>query len=1150
MSAATNETLLTLLESSRLLPEPELAQVRAKMAEGGKSAEPRAIVDWLVERSLITRWQASEILVGRREFFLGKYKLLDRIGTGGMGTVFKAQHTVMSRTVALKVMANHLVNSPTAVARFQREVKAAAALNHPNIITAYDADCEGDTHFLVMEYVAGRDLGYWLKERGRIPIHLGCECIRQTALGLQHAHEHGLVHRDIKPSNLLVTQSAADKPPVIKILDMGLARFVSETKEPGWQTQSGQIMGTPDYIAPEQAEDAKHADIRADIFSLGCTLFHLLTGQLPFRGDSVMAKLSARLKSEAPSVRTLRPEVPPELEAMIAKMLARDPAARPQTPEEIATTLIPFARKDAAVSAAHKPTESLPQTIDFKSAADRNPTSKTDAAFQEFLDGLAKEQTDTRVPGPTLNDPAPATVEKRANLAAGTGMSLRLRRTIAAAGVCAGLLLVVVLAFKFLLRAPEQIAQRDGAKVDDNLNRSDRNDAGSGRDTRQPPEAGPLKQDDSADQSKPSVEQPEPQPSANPASSSKGDTEPSTATPQPGTTIPPETTVIPQKLAVPEIENELEAKYREALGPVEALIAAWDFGGALAALENLSFEEPALAEQLAHRLDEVGRMARLKERIIAKINDAKPPLKTSELQIRGIGGQVTKADTEVLMLQRSTGKTSKTGKVDTERWSALGGATVKRLIELVIDAKQPDDCLAAGLLALVAKDAALAEAYFDAAAGQGSDVGPFLGPLAAANLAQANALLEQKRPEQADQLLNKLEQKYGATPWLAAHKASFEISRQKVKAAIFESEAEKLYAQAAELFKKKRLFEMKPLVEKLKTDYAASRPMTDPASQSAIAEMQNAVADLGQFITVRQDGKGDFKLIQAAIDSAPPKSVIEIQDNGPYNEKLVIPASKAGLTLRGKEGFWPIITSVGTTTNFPVLVDVQASAITIEHVVLAHNGAAGSYAGCVATAGAGFVLRSAVVYAGAASISFRQSGGGEISADNCVITGRCDALQSLQNSLCLAGLYYLSFRRDSRLENNVIVGEVDAPDSEAVFTLRRCTITKPLKFRDERSSISDCIVPSLECPKPGMQIEHCDVHDKTPFIDQAKPGKGCFAADPQFVNPQAFDYRLKPTSPCRGKASDGGDVGCRYTPEMLEMLKLALDLRARGIIDF
>ncbi len=339
MAVSSVQDFLPLIEKSNLLLPEQVAEVRTWPEQ-----EPKTLAARMVTAGWITRWQSHQLLAGRsQQFFLGKYKLLELIGQGGMGSVYKAVRPGVGRIVALKVMSRQVLKQPKAVTRFLREIRSAAAVDHPNLVRAYDADCDGDTYFLVMEYVAGRNLKSWIIEEKTLPVGWSCECIRQAAVGLEHAFEQGMVHRDIKPSNLLVTQDEGDGLPLVKILDLGLARFASETQEDGELTRSGQVLGTPDYIAPEQARNTKTADIRADIFSLGCTLFEMLTGRLPFPGDSVMEKLMARATQDAPSVRLYRPDVPPELEAVVARMLARDPRDRFATPAHVARALAPFA---------------------------------------------------------------------------------------------------------------------------------------------------------------------------------------------------------------------------------------------------------------------------------------------------------------------------------------------------------------------------------------------------------------------------------------------------------------------------------------------------------------------------------------------------------------------------------------------------------------------------------------------------------------------------------------------------------------------------------------------------------------------------------------------------------------------------------------
>jgi formylglycine-generating enzyme required for sulfatase activity/tRNA A-37 threonylcarbamoyl transferase component Bud32 len=270
----------------------------------------------------------------------GRYRVLRELGRGGMGIVYQARHTVMDRQVVIKVISKALLDNPDALERFRREVQAAAKLAHPNIVTAYDAEQAGDLHYLVMEFVPGQSLAEVLQKKGPLPVVPACHYARQAALGLQHAHERGMVHRDIKPHNLMLTPKGQ-----VKILDFGLAKVVSEHGAGRGLTASGAYMGTPEYSAPEQATDARTADIRADLYSLGCTLYCLLAGRPPFQEETAVKAILAHLEKAPPPLPQLRPDVPAALWAVVARLLAKDPARRYQTPAEVAQALAPFCKR-------------------------------------------------------------------------------------------------------------------------------------------------------------------------------------------------------------------------------------------------------------------------------------------------------------------------------------------------------------------------------------------------------------------------------------------------------------------------------------------------------------------------------------------------------------------------------------------------------------------------------------------------------------------------------------------------------------------------------------------------------------------------------------------------------------------------------------
>jgi WD40 repeat protein len=264
-----------------------------------------------------------------------------------MGAVYKAQHRLMERVVALKVMTRAVVASEASVDRFRREFKASARLSHPNIVTAFDAEQAGDVQLLVMEYVEGTDLARWLAERGPLPAAEACGYVRQAALGLQHAHEHDMIHRDIKPHNLMRTPDGT-----VKVLDFGLARLAAEAGAASGVTGQGTLLGTVDYLAPEQADDARQADIRSDIYSLGCTLYHLLTGQPPFPKGTVVQKVMAHTQREPQSIQELRPDLPAGLDAVVRRMMAKSPGDRYQTPAEVWAELAPFAGQTVVLNPA------------------------------------------------------------------------------------------------------------------------------------------------------------------------------------------------------------------------------------------------------------------------------------------------------------------------------------------------------------------------------------------------------------------------------------------------------------------------------------------------------------------------------------------------------------------------------------------------------------------------------------------------------------------------------------------------------------------------------------------------------------------------------------------------------------------------------
>ncbi|EAQ79208.1 protein kinase domain-containing protein [Blastopirellula marina] len=337
------------LGSSLLLPEGlELATLQAHLTKADVidaeelkqtlSAQPTKNVyqfcNLLLTSKLLTRFQLRAIARGQtRGLKLGRYIVQDRIGAGGMGQVFKAWHSKMGREVALKVIHGQVKNKSKALARFYQEVQASAQLRHVNIVTAFDADEAEGVHFLVMEYVPGSDLHKIVRKTGPLSVTQAVDYFIQAARGLEYAHRVGLLHRDIKPANLLI-----DEEGVLKILDMGIARLTSED-DPAGLTQEGSVMGTVDFMSPEQAVSSKTVKPQADLYSLGCSFYYFLTGRPPFEGEELMVKLLAHREQTPPSLSQFRSDVPLELDAIYQKCLEKLPADRYQSATELIAEL-------------------------------------------------------------------------------------------------------------------------------------------------------------------------------------------------------------------------------------------------------------------------------------------------------------------------------------------------------------------------------------------------------------------------------------------------------------------------------------------------------------------------------------------------------------------------------------------------------------------------------------------------------------------------------------------------------------------------------------------------------------------------------------------------------------------------------------------
>ena len=342
-------TLLELIQRSTLVREDRLQQSVSEFEaqHGGHLPEDAtALAAHLVAAQLITRWQADNLLRGKyRGYFLGKFKLLGLLGSGGMSSVYLAEHTLMLRKQAIKVLPKKRVSDSSYLERFKLEALATASLDHPNIVRLYDIDNEGDIHYLVMEYVPGRDLQTIVSDTGPLDYVEAARYVAQAARGLQYAHDARLIHRDVKPANLLLDDHGS-----VKILDLGLALFRATAPRRSRSLHNENVLGTADYLAPEQALSSHDVDSRVDIYSLGCTLYFLLTGHPPFPEGTLAQRIAKHQSKAPPDIRLDRPDCPAELVNICGTMMQKDPRQRYPNMQAVADTLEAWVRTQQAAS--------------------------------------------------------------------------------------------------------------------------------------------------------------------------------------------------------------------------------------------------------------------------------------------------------------------------------------------------------------------------------------------------------------------------------------------------------------------------------------------------------------------------------------------------------------------------------------------------------------------------------------------------------------------------------------------------------------------------------------------------------------------------------------------------------------------------------
>jgi serine/threonine-protein kinase len=380
MSIRSVQALLEVLRRVQLLTPEQIAEVAREL--GPYHPDPLALAEYLAEIDWLTHYQVRQLFLGEwNELVIGPYHLLDRLGQGGVSEVFKAWDTVRGRITALKVLRQDLADNMDAVRQLEREREVVTRLSHPNIIKTYDAAEAGGARYFAMEFVEGMDLDRFVQRVGPLPLEQASDYVRQVAHGLQHAHQLGLVHRDIKPANLFLLhpplpvdpgpgETARKGPdPVVKIIDWGLARLLPAPGDADGAScrdtseRRGLLLGTADYIAPEQARDASVVDTRADIYSLGCTFYYLLSGRPPFAGQNLMQKLLDHQEAEPEDIRKLRPDISEEAANILRRMMVKKPEERYQIPLLVVAALRRLCPCGSPANPASRPGTALDRAL-------------------------------------------------------------------------------------------------------------------------------------------------------------------------------------------------------------------------------------------------------------------------------------------------------------------------------------------------------------------------------------------------------------------------------------------------------------------------------------------------------------------------------------------------------------------------------------------------------------------------------------------------------------------------------------------------------------------------------------------------------------------------------------------------------------------
>ena len=1150
---------------------------------------------------------------------LGEFEILEAIGRGGMGAVYKARQPSLDRLVALKVLRPPSAD-PGFAARFTREARAAARVNHPNIIEVYAVGAAGGHQYIAMELVAGGGLGRLVRRRGPLPAERAVALLKQVAAALAKAHDANLLPRDIKPANILLTADG-----LAKVADFGLAKRIEGDVA---VTQAGRVVGTSLYMAPEVAA-GKPADTRSDLYSLGATFYYVLAGNPPFKGSSPTELALKHSQDPVPPLASVAPDTPTALCRLVHRLLRKKPGDRYQSAAELLDAL---ARVEQRLAQAHDGPSSAELERLHASAAGRRTAKQQDrrkiaiygavgtaagililiAAVLLTRDGAGTPRppdqararattakTRAAVPGParpaSRQPVGPAVPAVWANYLRGLERRAQTLRGEERYGKA------ITLYESVATRSPEVFAQ---ARLQGKIDALRREAAAAYRDAEaearrllegkrfaparlaiQPaidlfgtePETAKAQRllaeiDEAAERHR--TEHKPKTPPGDPPQKPKDPPDKPDDPPAPPEEDP-EAAAAARK-AAEQTRRQADADFAKACRPAEELMRAWQFAKASDALATLEFDDPYCAQRLATRQVEAQLLAKLKAKMIDKISNAQPPLDKRALLIAGLNGTIVEATRDTI--RASIPNKGEEG----HPWKTLSPRSARLLAKLAADRTQADDCLAAGLLAFLFGDDETAVKDFEDARKLGAAIDRHLTAMAAGVYAKALALLKAKQYADAAKALGDIETRFGKTPWHAAHKDFVAVALRRAKSAGTEAAAEGLYKQAAALYKRKDYLELKPIVKKLTEDYPDSAAVTDSERDPCVADMVEATDKLGKIIVVRKDGAGAFKTIQAAIDAAPPRSIIVIADSHIYSERLAIPEAKEGLTLRGKRGAWPIIgVEKGAKRVFRRILDVEAADVTVDGIVFALRADSGSSSttyssssrgGISVRGGNNFRIRRCVLSpASRYSSSLVDNSGGATQMDHCVLaqSGSIGGALIATNTICLGARLYSSSSYSSRKITLRLDGQKEPIAFQGVrlvncaiyrfecygpCEIRNCTLPGGIELDGEPSVVLNSITSQIDSSKHDTRIDCCNVYGKLlgkpPFIEFARPGKRCMSRNPLLYNLKAFDYRLRSASPCRKKASDGGDLGCRYTKQMQAMLQLANKLRTKGIIQF